>query len=307
MRAFIGLASLVLLANTAFAQTKIPAISTQGFTTISEALTGKNIRKGSGTSKPAEGDVMKLYLSYYLHRPGAKEDSLYFTSARNPKDKFIAVTMGKPLYTGDVFYGLYQMHAGDSAHFLVKADSFLLKSAGFRNLPENHKAGDQILFCAGVKEIVPKAVVEENQRKEMERRQAEANEKASAEKALIDAYLKQQNITVAPQASGLYYVPVSQGNGGLKPGKGQKVTVHYTGYLLNGNKFDSSVDRGQPFQFELGKGQVIAGWDEGIALMAPGDKAKLIIPSNLGYGSRSMGSIPAFSTLVFEVELLKVE
>jgi peptidylprolyl isomerase len=85
------------------------------------------------------------------------------------------------------------------------------------------------------------------------------------------------------------------------------VKVHYTGKLLDGTKFDSSVDRGEPFGFTLGKGQVIKGWDEGIGLMNVGGKATLIIPSSIAYGDRDMGTIPPYSTLVFDVELLEVE
>jgi len=88
---------------------------------------------------------------------------------------------------------------------------------------------------------------------------------------------------------------------------GKKVTVNYVGTLTDGKKFDSSYDRKQPFSFVLGKGQVIKGWDEGVAGMKVGGQRKLTIPPSLGYGSRSVGSIPANSTLIFEVELLKVE
>lgn len=105
-------------------------------------------------------------------------------------------------------------------------------------------------------------------------------------------------------ASGLKYVIVEKGKGEL-PKVGNNVTVHYHGLLTNGNKFDSSFDRKQPFQFALGRGQVIKGWDEGIALLPVGSKAVLIIPPDLGYGSRAMGdAIPANSTLVFHVELI---
>ena len=90
--------------------------------------------------------------------------------------------------------------------------------------------------------------------------------------------------------------------------KGHRVSVHYTGWLTNGTKFDSSLDRGQPFQFELGRGQVIAGWDQGVAGMRVGGKRKLTIPGELGYGARGFANlIPPDSTLVFEVELLGVQ
>jgi peptidylprolyl isomerase len=108
--------------------------------------------------------------------------------------------------------------------------------------------------------------------------------------------------------SGLKYVDLVPGTG-ASPQVGQMVSVHYTGWLVDGKKFDSSVDRGQPFQFMLGKGQVIKGWDEGVASMKIGGKRKLIIPPALGYGGRSVGNglIPPNSTLVFEVELLGVK
>lgn len=89
---------------------------------------------------------------------------------------------------------------------------------------------------------------------------------------------------------------------------GKQVSVHYTGWLTNGSKFDSSVDRGQPFSFTLGAGMVIRGWDQGVAGMKVGSKRKLTIPPHLGYGSGGFGSvIPPNSTLIFEVELLGVE
>lgn len=89
--------------------------------------------------------------------------------------------------------------------------------------------------------------------------------------------------------------------------EGKQVTVHYTGTLTNGSKFDSSKDRGTPFTFTLGAGEVIQGWDQGVKGMKVGGTRKLTIPAELGYGARAIGTIPANSTLLFDVELLKVE
>ncbi len=94
---------------------------------------------------------------------------------------------------------------------------------------------------------------------------------------------------------------------GPAPKKGDTVSVHYTGWLTTGAKFDSSVDRGQPFEFVLGMGQVIAGWDQGVATMQTGDKVKLTIPPELAYGASGYpGAIPPNATLIFEVALLAI-
>ena len=107
--------------------------------------------------------------------------------------------------------------------------------------------------------------------------------------------------------SGLLYIDIREGEG-VEPKAGQFVSVHYVGTLENGKKFDSSYDRKQPFSFKIGVGQVIKGWDEGVSSMKVGSQRKLIIPSNLGYGSRGAGNvIPPNSVLIFNIELLSIE
>ncbi len=107
--------------------------------------------------------------------------------------------------------------------------------------------------------------------------------------------------------SGLKYLVVKKSNNPTKAEKGMMVDVHYTGFLTDGKVFDSSIERGNPISFELGTGSVIKGWDEGIALMNIGDKYRLIIPADLGYGTNGAGSdIPPNATLLFDVELVNV-
>lgn len=129
-------------------------------------------------------------------------------------------------------------------------------------------------------------------------------DKAEAEKEERQAYLEENNITVSPTSSGLYYIETQAGEG-EQALLGKYVTVHYTGKFLNGTVFDSSIG-GEPFEFQLGIDRVITGWHEGIALMKAGGKATLIIPSELAYGTYGYASIPGYTTLVFDVELLEV-
>lgn len=115
------------------------------------------------------------------------------------------------------------------------------------------------------------------------------------------------NAGVTTTASGLQYEDLVTGTG-AEAKKGDTVSVHYTGWLTDGTKFDSSVDRNQPFEFQIGAGRVIKGWDEGVAGMKIGGKRKLTIPSELGYGTRGAGGvIPPNATLIFEVELLAIK
>jgi FKBP-type peptidyl-prolyl cis-trans isomerase len=111
---------------------------------------------------------------------------------------------------------------------------------------------------------------------------------------------------ISTTASGLRYEDLELGDGAAAKA-GDRVSVHYTGWLTDGTKFDSSLDHGSPFTFPLGAGKVIKGWDEGVAGMKIGGKRKLIIPANLAYGSRGAGGvIPPDAELIFEVELLKI-
>jgi len=130
---------------------------------------------------------------------------------------------------------------------------------------------------------------------------------------IVDAVIIEQpkpfaveGLPVLETETGLQYIIVEEGTGSLAQ-PGNMLVVHYSGYLQDGTMFDSSVQRGEPFRFRLGQGSVISGWDQGFALLKEGSKARLIIPAKLGYGSRAMGSIPANSMLIFDVQLIEIQ
>lgn len=127
----------------------------------------------------------------------------------------------------------------------------------------------------------------------------EKQEKTAGQEDLI----KEKYPNAIRTSSGLMYIILKEGNGAA-PASGAIVEAHYTGRLLDGTKFDSSVDRGKPFLFLVGRGEVIKGWDEAFLAMKKGEKRILIIPPGLAYGDKGMGTIPPNATLIFEVELI---
>lgn len=205
----------------------------------------------------------------------------------------------KPGYKGSLEEAFLMMSAGDSAAFLINADSMFEKAIR-APMPDFIKKGSNFKFIVKMEGVYTKEEYEAMVKKE------EAELVGKEDKTIQD-YMTKNNLKGVKQPSGLYYVQTQPGTG-ARAEAGKSVSVHYTGTLLNGTKFDSSVDRNSPFDFALGQGQVIKGWDEGIALMSVGEKGLLLIPSALGYGTRGAGaSIPPNSILIFEVELLGVK
>ena len=135
---------------------------------------------------------------------------------------------------------------------------------------------------------------------------AESTTTKESDKKMSNAATNPNGEGTVTTPSGLKYEVLQEGSGDT-PKSGQTVTVHYTGTLTDGSKFDSSRDRGQPFQFKVGIGQVIKGWDEGLSTMKVGERRKFTIPPDLGYGSRGAGGvIPPNATLIFDVEFLGI-
>lgn len=205
------------------------------------------------------------------------------------------------IYKGDVYDAIRMMHVGDSATFILNADTFFHYMGG-----ENPFDDKELYFTFKMTDLMPKVEVDAMMAEQEAQYNAYIEQLRVAEDSLLRDYIAKNKIKVAPTASGLYFISKKAGKG-AQAAPGQKVAVHYVGRLLDGTEFDNSILRNEPIEFVLGQGRVIPGWDEGIAMMREGEKATLIIPSNLAYGERgAQGVIPPCSPLVFDVELVKV-
>lgn len=212
----------------------------------------------------------------------------------------VPIVVQKSTFKGSLEEGLMMLSAGDSVSFQVNADSLFQKTFGAMRPPFVDSAS-LVSFRMKVIKIQSREDYTKEQQKMME-------EKMSSQKTiddkLIQDYVTQNNLQVQSTGSGLFYV-ISKPGKGANATAGKMVSVNYTGMLLDGTVFDSSTGKA-PIEFQLGMGQVIPGWDEGIALLNTGAAAKLIIPSRLGYGPMQMSEkIPANSILLFDVELVK--
>lgn len=203
------------------------------------------------------------------------------------------------VYEGDFFSALRMMHVGDSATFIFNGQDF------FKNFMQEteYPFGDDPLYMdIKLYGHISKADFERLRAEyEAQMREQEANEGTA-----ILEYVQKNNIKVQPTEEGLYLITTKKGTG-AQPKDMQNLTVHYTGKLLDGTVFDSSVERGEPFKLTLGAHQVIPGWEIALSKMHVGEKATVIIPSKLAYGERGNYGIPPFSPLVFDIELIGIE
>ena len=259
-----------------------------GYKPTGTGLYYKEIVKGTGKALEMN-DVVRVKLAYYIN------DSLLFTTDNLPEPAYDLIH--ESIFQGDLYEGFKMMHVGDSMSFMINADSVFRKQFRAPVLPEFVTPEAYLRWEVKVEDAMTEEAFQQKKMDEAAALQQQAND-------LFKAYLSANGITTEPQESGLVYVCTKPGKG-PKPGYKQHVKVHYTGKLLDGTVFDSSVERGEPIEFELGVGQVIPGWDEGIALMSKGEKGVLYIPSNLAYGARQAGElIKPYSNLMFEVELV---
>ena len=245
-------------------------------------------------AKPTDGSVAIYNLEYRT-----ENDSLIFDSNKVGEPIAIPCTMEQWNKMGPLYKALLTAGEGDSIILKIPTKTLFKESFGMEAPPEL-QSSEEITLYIGVVDVTTQSEFEQIQIKK-----AEGQVEKDVE--IIEKYLEDNGIKAQATVSGLRYLIVKEGTG--KQAKaGDKVSVHYTGTLLDGTKFDSSLDRGEPFKFDLGRGMVIPGWDEGIALLKEGGKADLYIPSSLAYGNRGAGAaIKPNSILKFEVELIEIE
>ena len=211
------------------------------------------------------------------------------------------IQLNEPAFATDFIEGVAMMHKGDSASFIVDIDLTFKNLFRVPELPTEFNSTDIMRFEVKVNDFYPESEYVSRMVEAIKKNYPEQTERAYAE---MQQYFALNNVTATPTASGLYYVMTAEGNGEM-PKKGDNVKVHYTGKLLDGKVFDSSIERGEPIEVPIGMGYVIPGWDEGIMMMSKGEKGVLYIPYYLGYGDRGAGAdIPPFANLIFEVELI---
>lgn len=247
------------------------------------------IHKDMGTVKAKAGDYLTVEMTYFTN-----EDSLLFDA----QGQTFPMRLEEPVFDGDINEALSLMGVGDSATFVIRADSFLMMNAKLTQLPQFVSEESKVVFHVKLHDI---QTLEELEIQEANKREEARN----AESLTIEKYIEDNNISQKPTQTGMYFLLTKSSNGS-KPKPGQTVKVHYTGKFLDGRVFDSSVARDKPIEFKIGYGQVINGWDEGISMMKKGEEATFIIPSYLGYGE-GRGEIPPYTTLLFDVKLIDIK
>ena len=283
-----------IISALAFATVVSFASCNGGFKKTDSGLEFK-IHNTSEGPKAKEKDI----LTYHIKMTGVKTDGvsdtvLYTSWGSDP----IEYPLVKSQFKGSLEEGFSMMAAGDSATFLISADSLFDGKRG-QKLPEFLKKGSKVTFIVKMLKIQS----EEQYMKDL----AKKTEKMKGNEAKeIAAYVQRNTITAKPLENGIYFISTLEGTG-IQADSGKAVTVDYTGKLLNGEVFDSSTGKERPFSFVLGTGQVIQGWDICIRMMRVGGKATLIIPSEYAYGARGAGGvIDPYTPLVFDVELKSV-
>lgn len=248
-------------------------------------------RIGEDTTRALPGDFITVNLAYLT-----PDDSAFFKGTRR-------LRLLSPAFAGSVDECFATLAEGDSATFILSATGFFEHTLG-TSTPRFLKGSPIMKISVGMSDIQPSGKYEEEKQAFL----SWISDFGAYEKVVLQQFLREQPVQATPTASGIYCLVLRPGQGpGVIPG--DTVTVHYEGRFLNGRFFDSTIRRSQPFQFVYGtEMQVIEGLHEAIGMMHEGERSLFILPSEQAFGGKgsSSGIIPPFTSLIFEVELLKV-
>ncbi len=252
---------------------------------------------GEGKRKPTAGDFLQLVITYKTEK-----DSVFLESCSYNETGMVILPFKQSSFKGSFEEGLVSMNEGDSVSFIVNSDSLFHRF--FKTPVPFFLAMDSVVKME-VK--LHKILNKEEYATELRRFQLMIEDRDIEEQRKLRTYLDTNNTKYSVLNNGMYYIPIKQGKGTCAC-NGDVLKINYKGYFLNGKQFESTYDRGQPLEFTFGEqGQVIKGLEKAISLMNEGEKAKFIIPSQLAYGGdgSSTGIIPPYTTVIYEVELVK--
>ena len=278
-----------------------------GYKQTKTGLYYKFVKQNKKGQQVQKGDVLVAEVTMRFN------NDTIFSNAGDPQ-RIMQVSEG--MFDGDLPEGLLMLHTGDIASFAISADTmakFFPNQMPPKYVPGN---GDKIYYDIALADIVTADELEQeknNFTEEMEKRKAE-------EPVALEKYIKENNITTTPTSDGLYIIVKKKGNG-AKVAVGKEVAINYTGRLLDGTIFDSSVEKDaregniyndrrpyEPLTYVVGQMSLIPGWEEGIKGQPAGTQLRLIIPSSLGYGAQgASNTIPPYSPLVFDLEIVSVK
>jgi FKBP-type peptidyl-prolyl cis-trans isomerase FkpA len=243
------------------------------------------------------GDMLSLHLILYNSKDSILRNSYTEGSPLNYK-------VSPSPFKGGVDDAMTLLSVGDSAMFLVPVDSLFKDAPG--GLPPGVEKGSKLKFLVKILTLKTEAEQKAEMEKAMKDQAAAAEKQVEIDEQTIKDWLAKSNVKATRSESGIYYEQQKAGSGNV-PNVGDTVYVHYTGMLLDGSPFDSSVRRGQPISFPIGTGYVIRGWDETLLKMKKGEKGRVLIPSGLAYGQGGNGSsIPPNAVLLFELEMVDI-
>ena len=261
-----------------------------GYKKTQSGLYYKFHNRNTLATQPKLTDFLRVEMKCYL------DDSLYYDWRGTQHEVY--TQLQKPIFAGDLQEAYAMMHVGDSASFYVKADS--VAALYYDQDPNAVGLTPEDYFRYEVK--LAEVKTEDEFQSDIEK--MKESMKAQSKMAL-EEYIINNNINVTRENSGVYIIPLEKGNGRC-PVKGERVELDFSASLLNGQLVGSTFNSPEKFSFVLGEGYTIQGWEEIVPKMHLGDRVKAIIPFDMAYGEHSVGDIPAYANLVYDIKLLKI-